>query len=66
MNFLLLIIMIVIVYIPLIVLSIYVMILFIKIANRGIKALDIYIDKNERGLYETSLSGTNESTDNKL
>ena len=32
--------------IGLIVLSIYSLILFIKLATRGIKALDIYIDKN--------------------
>jgi len=31
------------------VLSIVVMVLFIKLANRGIKALDIYIDEKNRG-----------------
>jgi len=31
------------------VLSIVAMVLFIKLANRGIKALDIYIDEKNRG-----------------
>lgn len=66
MSALILIVLLVLVYIPLIVLCIYVMILFIKIANRGIKALDMYIAKNERGQYETRVSGTIEPTDNQL
>lgn len=34
-------------YIPLLVLTIYSLVLFIKLAKRGIKALDIYIEKNQ-------------------
>ncbi|WP_156456505.1 hypothetical protein [Abyssisolibacter fermentans] len=37
---------IIIIYIGLLGLSIYCLILFIKLAKRGIKALDIYIKKN--------------------
>jgi len=33
-------------------LSIYSLILFIKLSHRGIKALDIYIDKNNNKLEE--------------
>lgn len=33
--------------------SIYCLVLFIKLAHRGIKALDIYIEKNDRS--DTSL-----------
>ena len=32
-------------------LSIYCLILFIKLAHRGIKALDIYIDKNDKNNF---------------
>lgn len=35
------------IYIPLFILSIYCLVLFIKLAHRGIKALDIYIEKNK-------------------
>lgn len=35
------------IYIALIGISIYLMILMVKLAIRGIKALDIYIDKNK-------------------
>lgn len=38
------------VYIPIIALSIYIGILFIKLARRGIRALDIYLDEKGRGL----------------
>lgn len=34
------------IYIVLLALTIYCLVLFIKLARRGIKALDIYIDKN--------------------
>lgn len=34
-------------YIPLIGISIFCMVLYIKLALRGIKALDIYIEKNK-------------------
>jgi hypothetical protein len=37
---------IVLLYIPLLVLTVYCLVLFIKLANRGIKALDIYLRKN--------------------
>ena len=36
------------VVLPIFVLSIYFLILTIKLARRGIKALDIYIEKNSR------------------
>ena len=35
------------VFLTIVVCSIYSLILFIKLAKRGIKALDIYIDKNK-------------------
>lgn len=34
------------IYIPLLAVSIFCLVLFIKLALRGIKALDIYIEKN--------------------
>ncbi len=37
------------IYLVLIGLGIYGFVLFIKLAHRGIKALDIYIDKNSDG-----------------
>lgn len=37
-------------YIGIIGLSIYCLVLFIKLARRGIKALDIYISKNQQNL----------------
>jgi len=37
---------IVLLYIPLLVLTVYCIVLFIKLANRGIKALDIYLSNN--------------------
>jgi hypothetical protein len=36
-------------YLAIIGISIYCLVLFIKLAHRGIKALDIYISKSERG-----------------
>ena len=36
-------------YVPLLVLTIYCTVLFIKVARRGIKALDIYLSKNDNG-----------------
>lgn len=38
----------IIIYFALIGVSIYCFILFIKLANRGIEALDIYIDKSKK------------------
>ena len=38
-----------IIYIPLLVLSIYSIVLFIRLGQRGIKALDIYLSKNGYG-----------------
>ena len=37
-------------FIAIIACSIYAFILFVKLARRGIKALDIYIDKNQNNL----------------
>jgi hypothetical protein len=37
---------IVLLYIPLLVLTVYCIVLFIKLANKGIKALDIYLSNN--------------------
>jgi len=34
-------------YVPILVLTIYSLVLFIKLARRGIKALDIYLGKNQ-------------------
>ncbi len=39
----------VIIYIALLGVSIYCLVLFIKLAHRGIKALDIYLSKNKEG-----------------
>jgi len=48
MNSVLMLIPIFIIYVPLLVASIYAFILFIKLAKRGIKALDIYIEEKSQ------------------
>jgi len=48
MNSVLMLIPILIIYVPLLVASIYAFILFIKLAKRGIKALDIYIEEKSQ------------------
>ncbi|MEL7568263.1 MAG: hypothetical protein AAGU27_25780 [Dehalobacterium sp.] len=39
------------IWLALIGLGVYSLVLFIKLAHRGIRALDIYISKNENGQY---------------
>lgn len=46
----------IIIYIGLFALSIYLLVLLIKLAKRGIKALDIYIDNNRKEYPDSNLN----------